>query len=251
MKNSIFIALLVCALQIATCANAIATEPAVAGINGKAGVTFGSVDDDNLFVADGSITFPLNPATGLQLDAGFGEWDSAAIGDTDITRLGFHLFARDPQLGLAGIYASMNELETSFGDADIDQYGIEGEFYSGPLTFSALLGQNRGDIDDDFLGTLDVKWYPMDELMFEIGAAIVESDSKAHVGAEYQLLESLASYTDLAISAYADLAVGDDSYDHALIGLKTYFGSPKSLTERHRKDTVNNTTDKLNPPLLQ
>ncbi len=159
--------------------------------------------------------------------------------------------ARNPQLGLAGIYASLNELETPFGEVDIDQYGIEGEFYSGPLTFSALLGQNGGDIDDDLLGTLDIKWYPMDELMLEVGTAIVDSDAKAHVGAEYQLLESLASYTDLALSAYADLAVGDDSYDHALIGVKAYFGSPKSLFKRHREDVVNTTTDKLNPPLTQ
>ena len=251
MQKVFLKAFLIILLLILTTNPAAATEPAVSQINGKVGLTTGSIDNDKHFMGDGSIVFPLNNATGLQVDAGVGEWDSSSIGDTDISRLGFRLFARNPQLGLAGIYASLNELETTFGDADIDQYGIEGEVYSGPMTVAALLGQNSGDLDDDLLGTLDVRWYPMDELMLEVGAAIVDSNAKAHVGAEYQLLESLASYTDLALSAYADLAVGDNSYDHALIGLRAYFGSPKSLVKRHREDTAGNSTDKLNPPLLQ
>lgn len=230
---------------------ALATEPAVSAINGKAATTFGSVDSDNFFFTDGSIAFPLNNATGLQFDAGFGNWDSDLPDDIDITRYGLHLFARNPQLGLAGIYASANELSFGSIDYDVNQYAIEGEVYSGPLTFTTLLGQNSGDADDELMGLLDVRWYPMDELMVEIGAAIVDSDKKAHLGAEYQLLKSLASFTDLALSAYADLAVGDDSYDHALLGLRAYFGKPKPLIKRHREDAVGNTTDRLNPPLVQ
>lgn len=251
MHNSITRILIIVTTILFLASTALATEPAVSKINGKSGLTLGAIDGDTVFMLDGSVAFPLNDAVGLQVDVGLGEWDAGGPkGDVDITRLGLHLFARNPQLGLAGIYASRNELEST-RDFDINQYAVTGEYYKGPLTFAALLGQNGGDADDDLLGTLDLRWYLMDELMVEIGTSIIDRDKKFHIGAEYQLLQSLASYTDLALAAYTDLAIGNDSYDHALIGLRAYFGSPKSLAKRHREDSVGNSTDRLNPPLLQ
>ncbi len=93
MKNRFFIAVIACNILLTLSSPALATEPAVSAINGQAGITAGSVDSDTLIAVDGSVTFPLNKASGLQLDAGFGEWDSDTLGDTDITRLGLHLFA--------------------------------------------------------------------------------------------------------------------------------------------------------------
>ena len=253
MQNLFWRTSVACSLFILLAASAAATEPAVSKMNAKTGVTIGSIDGDNISTLDGSLTIPLGNPAGIQIDAGFGQWESGApVGDIDITRLGVRLFARNPQLGMAGIYTSLNELEGNGGDIDIEQYGVEGEFYSklydAPLTFSALFGQYDSDFSgDDLLGTIDVRWYPLDELMVELGAAIVDNDKKTHVGAEYQLLQSLTSF--MALSAYADLAVGEDSYDHALLGIRGYFGKPKALSNRHRGDTLNNTTDRLNPPL--
>src|SRR5210317_1789778 len=98
MQKVFLKAFLIILLLILTTNPAAATEPAVSQINGKVGLTTGSIDNDKHFMGDGSIVFPLNYATGLQVDAGFGEWDSSSIGNTDISRLGFRLFARNPQL---------------------------------------------------------------------------------------------------------------------------------------------------------
>ena len=38
------------------------------------------------------------------------------------------------------------------------------------------------------------------------------------------------------LSCFAELAKGDNGYDHALFGLRYYFGKNKSLIKRHRED---------------
>ena len=244
MKDSFFIALFVCALLIITTTSAIATEPAIAKTNGRAEFMIGDADvitsGNDIWTLSGNLALPVTDRIGTQIDLGVGEIEVNSI-DGDLTNFGLHLFTRNPELGLAGIFASHLEIE----DFDIDQYGVEGEYYSGPMTVAALLAHQDTDFDDDLIGSLDLRWYPMDELMLEIGASFIESDKKAHLGAEYQLLQSLASYTDLAFSAYADLAIGNDDYDQALLGVRAYFGSPKSLSLRHRQDQVETTTDRL------
>ncbi len=244
MKKSVFVALAASLVLLALSLPVLATEPAVSRLNGRADIMLGDADligsSNDIWTVSGNLAIPVTKAIGAQLDAGFGELDVNAY-DGDLTSFGLHLFARNPELGLAGIFASHLEIE----DFDFDQFGVEGEYYSGPMTIAAILGQQDTDFDDDLFASIDLRWYPMDELMVEIGARFIESDRRAHLGAEYQLLQSLASYTDLALSAYADLAFGDDDYDHALIGLRTYFGSPKTLVMRHRQDQLDSTTDRL------
>jgi len=38
------------------------------------------------------------------------------------------------------------------------------------------------------------------------------------------------------ISLFADIAKGENHYDHARVGLRCYFGKGKSLKVRHRQD---------------
>ena len=243
MKKLFFVALLA-SLLFTLSTHALATEPAVSKLNGRAEVLLGDADvigsGNDIWNISGNVAIPVTKTIGTQVDLGFGELDVGPV-DADLTNYGLHLFTRNPELGLAGIFASRLEVE----DLDIDQIGVEGEFYSGPMTIAALLGHRDTDFDDDLIGSLDLRWYPMDELMLEVGASFIESNKKLHLGAEYQLLQSLASYTDLAFSGYADLAVGNDDYDHALIGLRAYFGSPKNLTKRHREDQLDTTTNRL------
>jgi len=214
---------------------AFAEGPAVAGINGKVQGLYGNVDGDELEAGGISLTIPLSPHSGLQLDGAYGE-----LGEDQLKGVGFHLFTRDPENYLLGILGAHAELQ----DVDLNRVGLEGELYNGPVTITSFLGYQHGDLDDTLFGTLDLRWYPADNLMLVTGGSLADSDdSRLHLGAEYQIMAGL--------SAYVDFAVGENRYEHALFGLKYYFGEQKSLIQRHREDDpanpiVNNVLQGLN-----
>ena len=64
--------------------------------------------------------------------------------------------------------------------------------------------------------------------MLEVGVSSADSQEQLHIGAEYQAMAS--------VSIFADLATGEDDYEHVLVGAKYYFGGDKSLIKRHRED---------------
>jgi hypothetical protein len=55
-----------------------------------------------------------------------------------------------------------------------------------------------------------------------------------HLGLEWQPADSLP------VTLFADAALGTEDYDHAIGGLRIYFGAPKSLKRRHREDDLVN-----------
>lgn len=197
-----------------------AEGPAVSAVNGKVDITGGSLDGEDAFVGSGSLSAPLGEFFGLQLDAAKGEIDS-----DDVQGGAVHLFMRDPQLYLLGATALYAELD----DVEMQRYGAEAEAYMGLFTLAVAGGQQTGDVDDSIYASLDLRYYPLDNLMVEVGGSIADTDDgKAHIGAEYQLMEGLA--------VYGDLATGEDNYEHALAGIRYYFGTEKSLLKRHRED---------------
>lgn len=216
---------LIGALLAALAVSPALAAPAVSGVNGKVEGIYGNVDSSETKAGAASLSVPLCNAAGAQLDGAFGE-----IGDDQVKGVGLHLFTRDPAAYLLGLVGSYAELES----IALERYALEGEAYVGPVTLVAILGHQSGDVDDSAFGSLDLRWYPVENLMVVAGGSFADSDqAKAHIGAEYQLVAGL--------SAFADFASGESDYDHALFGAKYYFGAEKSLQRRHREDDPSNT----------
>lgn len=206
-------------------ASAFAQGPAVSAINGKADITGGNLDGDGTVLGSASVSIPLGERLGLQLDAAFGDVES----NDDLFGGAVHLFARDPELYLVGLTAVYAE----FAEIELERYGAEAEGYFGQFTVAATAGLQTGNIDDSGYGSLDLRYYPMDNLMLEVGTSLADSDSgKAHVGAEY--------LAPCGFAVYADLATGEDGYEHIFGGVRYYFGADKSLLKRHREDDPSN-----------
>jgi hypothetical protein len=205
-------------------APAWAGQAAVAGINGKIQGLAGKVEGDDLRAGEVSLTVPLGAQAGLQVDGAYGE-----LGENQLKGVALHLFSRHPENYLLGILGAHAELE----NVDLNRAGLEGELYHGPVTLASFLGYQLGDVDDTLFGTLDLRWYPAGNLMLAVGGSIADSkDSQLHLGAEYQIVAGL--------TAYLDLATGENHYEHALFGLRYYFGGGKTLIRRHREDDPSN-----------
>jgi len=88
--------------------------------------------------------------------------------------------------------------------------------------------------DDGFYGKLQLEWYATDDLMLAGGVEYTPSlDAQAVIHGEYQP----GYYAMPGLTFFADGATGGNDYSRILLGLKVYFGSPKSLKDRHRFDT--------------
>ncbi len=190
----------------------------------------GRIDGENLSAVATSLSLPIGERFGVQFDGAFGEIDN-----DEVKGGGMHLFARDPETYLLGLTAVYVELE----DVELQRYGVEAEGYFGQFTVAVAGGQQSGDVDDSGYASLNLRYYPLDNLMVEIGGSVADTDDgKAHIGVEYQVMGGLA--------VFADLATGEDDYDHIIGGVRYYFGAEKSLVKRHREDdTRNNVFDSV------
>ncbi|WP_457570499.1 hypothetical protein [Desulfovulcanus sp.] len=124
--------------------------------------------------------------------------------------------------------------------ADVEGYsfkriGLEAEAYLNKITIAAQAGYQTGTLKDTYFADADLRFYPLDDLMLEIGIRGSDEHTQGHAGAEF-----LTKFHGLAL--FADGAMGD-GYEHVLAGIRVYFGRDKSLIRRHRED------DLLNPLL--
>lgn len=199
---------------------ALAAANSVSQVNGKAEGVVASIDGDSAFMALGSASVPIHPQLGGQVDTAFGKLDSE-----NLFGVGLHLFTRDPQFYLLGAVISYTENN----DSDMYRYGVEGEYYYGPYTVSAVFGQQNGDVDSNGFGAVDFNWYPNDEFMVQAGVSFADSDDrKGHIGGEFLVRPNIA--------AFADIGFGVEDYEHAIGGIRYYFGNDKSLQQKHRED---------------
>ncbi|HKI50460.1 MAG TPA: hypothetical protein VJ995_00150 [Geothermobacteraceae bacterium] len=218
-RNLLFVCLLILLLT-----PSLVLAEAVSQVNGKAEGVVASLDGDSAFVALGSASVPIHPQLGAQVDTAFGKLDSE-----NLFGFGLHLFTRDPQFYLLGAIVSYTEND----DFDMYRYGVEGEYYYGPYTVSAILGLQNGDVDSNGFGAVDFNWYPNDEFMVQAGVSFADSDdTKGHIGGEFLVRPNVA--------AFADLAIGVEDYEHALAGIRYYFGDAKPLLQKHREDDPSN-----------
>jgi len=227
IRASLFSVLFILCLFCASLSHA--DGPAVSGINAKVEGFVGVVDGEGSGGGAASLSIPLGNFIGFQIDGLVGEFD-----DQSVAAVGLHLFWRDPEVALLGAIYSYTDVD--FGD--FDRAGVEGEYYLKNLTFKAQLGWQGGhNIDDSAFGGGSLSYYFLENLVFQIGAQGGSGNFLGTVKAEWQPAFNMAP----GLTAFANIGFGDDDYEHALFGLRYYFGSTKSLIKRHREDDPENT----------
>lgn len=205
---------------------------AVSGANGKVGFSAGNMNGFDGKNVTGSFAVPLGTNFGFQVDALYTD-----VSKNDFYGIGAHLFWRDSEKGLLGLTAGAireNDVLDSWAA------GVEGEYYLGNVTVSALGGFANIDYrgspapfietdETDYYVSAEIGFYPMDDLLLSLSYSRAFDNGMVQGQLEYQ--------TPLnGISFFADIAQGDNNYDHALVGLRYYFGQEKSLKLRHRQD---------------
>lgn len=222
-----------------TCAPARSEGPAVSDTNAKVSTIGGSIDrgddapldddDGGLGGLAGSLTLPLAYAYGLQLDAAY-----ARVGDGDFGNLGAHIFWRDPDVGLIGIYSGYAR-RSEENIQDLGRIGLETQYFSGQITLDSAVGYRFGDGDEDIYGRAKVLYYVSDDFMLSGGFAY-EDRGFGTVGAEYQF----RSDETMGMSVFAEGLVNeeDDYLVHG--GLRVTFGQNMTLKDRQRRQDPEN-----------
>lgn len=217
-------------------AEVIPVEPsaAVSGLNGKLGISFGDMDDGDGHNLTGSLTFPTTRRWGAQIDGLYTQVESIDFGGGAA-----HFFWRDPNRALLGLTASA--VTSDFVRSQ--DFGVEAEYYWNAFTFGVHGGVASikydtyapfidTDRSDGFI-TASASAYPLKNLSVRAYASQRFAQSYYGVEAEFQIPRR-----NLALTA--DLVRGNSGYDHALFGLRYYFGGKKTLRERHRHDDPRN-----------
>jgi len=209
--------------------------PAVSGPNGKLSLRGGIFDSDDsdgeIYGATGSFTMPIGHSFGVQADGMLGAIDGDFMGG-----VGGHVFWRDPNRALVGLYGGWTAID---GSADSYRLGVQSEVYLGRVSLEGMLGWEVVDFDefddeDSLFGLADIAFYPTDDLRVSAGYRRWDDKDIAAVGAEYQLGKSWGT-TSAAL--FAEGRLGTDDYKAAWGGVRLYFGGEsKSLIRRHRED---------------
>jgi hypothetical protein len=236
------LALSVCALSV--CSTVVrAKGPAVSAPSGKVSMEGGQYDDASSGLALGSYTIPLAHSFGLQFDGAVGRID-----DEWLSGGGVHLFTRDPEKYLLGVYSSYHE----WNGITIMRSALEAELYIDRFSFTGLAGYENVDVptiseglqvlntdDEHFFGHIDLAYYVTDDLKIYGGYRYINETSLGAAGVEY-LMRGVGA----PISLFAKSRFGDNNHNRVTVGLKIYFGADqtKSLMSRHRTEDPQNYT---------
>ncbi len=217
----------------------VQANEAVSDLNGKLSYSTGSMESDEGHNVAGSFSGPALENWGFQADGLY-----ANVSDRDFSGAGAHLFRRDPDLGLLGLTGGF--VRTSVVDSG--WAGLEAERYMGKLTLTLGAGVATIDYDDsapfidasvtDFYASMGLRYYLWDDLMLSSSYSHIFDNGLVQAELEYQ-----TSIDGLAL--FAELAAGEHDYDHALLGLRFYFGKAKSLKGRHRRDDPPNIASQI------
>ncbi len=203
---------------------------AVSRFNGKADFSYGNMESEPGKNLAASITMPVGHTFGLQVDG-----LSTRVADVDLTGMGGHLFWRDWDRGLLGITAAT--LNGEYQAAR--QIGGEGEYYWGPVTLGLRAGWGTIEFDDPapFIDTDvekeyllgDIGYYPLDNLLLSLTAGVLLDNTL--IKGEIEYLTPIRG-----LSLFTEVVDGEHHYDHALFGIRYYFGAEKTLKRHHRED---------------
>jgi len=112
---------------------------AVDGVNGKIEGFGGGYATKGLYGTLGSLSLPLGDQFGVQFDGAAGSFASRFIGMG-----GAHLFWRNPQQGLVGVYGDYTHWD-QYGGVHYSHIGPEGEAYLGRWTLHGVAGVEFGN----------------------------------------------------------------------------------------------------------
>lgn len=249
-------------------ASPIAALPAVDGFNGKAEAFGGSLGKKSLGGAQGALTLPLATTYGLQIDTASGAFDGSSFAN-----VAGHLFWRNPNQGLVGLYTSYTWWDR-YGGLQVAHVGAEGEFYFGRFTLQGIAGVEFGNsaavdsvsttivapgpytlgsgtpgvqttstlmdaynVRTRFFDQINLKYYINDEWVGYIGHRYLGGKNAVAFGSEY----GFALGHGVKAAAFVEARAGEADAQGVWGGMKFYFGpNDKSLMARHRRDDPNN-----------
>jgi hypothetical protein len=206
-----------------------AAGPAVSNTNvkfiGLGGEAEMAGSSDTAWAGIAALTAPLGEKWGFQAEAGA----SGFGGDTGIGAAA-HLFRRDPDKYLAGVFIS----HASIDDADLSatRFGLEGELYFETVSLLAAAGyQTSDDLGDGAFGGIELRVYATDDVVLAAGAAAQDEAAYGRFSAEWRI----APQAMPGVALRAEAAIGDDDFSSVMGGLTVYFGEDATLKDRHRK----------------
>ena len=213
-----------------------AVADAVSGLNGKLDFAAGSFDGWGGKQSTVSVAGPLIKNIGWQADAIWSE-----VSDSDFKGLGGHLFWRNPEVALVGVIASGIERN----GVDSYQVGVELEYYLSKVSLLASVGYTEIEYDQPVVFTdtdvqgsfvnVEARYYLTENFAISAGGRRALGNDMGVASLEYQTPIN-------GLSFFATAAQGENDYDHAIAGVRYYFGEPKSLKARHRTDDPDNAT---------
>ena len=207
-----------------------ARQPAVSETNLKLSGSGGTIDDESAWQAGAALTAPLGQFTGVQLEGG-----ATGSDDDTVWGAGVHLFTRDPDKYLLGLFAAYAK-EDNF-DFDATRVGAEAEIYLNQISIMAQAGYQfsdggpAGGNGDTAFGSIDLRWYATNNFAITVGGNFAEDVTQGELGAEF--MPGFSALPGLAFNVKG--VVGDDDYHSVMGGITYYFGSDASLKDRHRK----------------
>ncbi len=207
--------------------------PAVSGVNGKISAEGGLFDAEGFGALSGSLSLPLGHSYGVQIDGSVGTFDEEFFGSA-----GGHLFWRNPDYGLLGVYGSYTALDGV--DGEVSRIGVEAEYYWNQVTLKGVIGAEFLDLDapinydeTNLFAFSDIAYYAMDDLELSVGHRYTGEKHALALGVEYQLNQPIFAS---GVSLFAEGRIGEDEYRGAWAGVRMYLGDEKTLIRRHRED---------------
>jgi len=215
-------------------------------VNNPFGI-FGALDFFDRFdgaFLEASLALPVGDSLGVQIDGFLHDRDTdGPVSRKQIYGLGGHVFSRDPDTGLFGIYAGFVEQEDAFLTSQ--SIALEAEFYLDNMSLEFLAGADVLEIDDGlfstsatetfFAGEAVAAFYPNENLRLYGGVAHNFEETRALAGVEWQVSDDLQAPT-----LFAKAELGED-FTSVAAGISFFFwGDNKSLIRRHREDGVQN-----------
>jgi hypothetical protein len=203
----------------------IEQKPAVDGINFKASAVSGVIGGyaNHMFLASVSTPVPYFSQFGAQLDLGIGSYRSDYISSA----AGLHIFWRNPDVGLFGIYGDWGYVNPEHAG----RVGAEMSFYNGPWSLDVFVGPQFGQhVYTRVVDEVDLSYYFTENLKGSIGHRLTSRGNAANVGFEY--MPALGSYNGWSV--YGEAEAGEDNYSGAWLGLRYSFGTGNAGTLKER-----------------
>jgi hypothetical protein len=228
--------------------------PAVDGINSKFDAFGGSLGHQSFYGGRGSVSVPVSGQWGAQLDLMGG-----GLGGDAFAAFSGHLFWRDPNRGLLGLYVSHTRWDR-FDGVYVTQIAPEFEAYWHRWTLQGIAGIEFGnsgianspsvtippfrnipgtmffdtfDVKTRFFDEINLKYYFTDNWEGYVGHRYLGGKNALALGTEY----GLPLRQGAMASAFVEARLGSDSFQGLWGGLRVYFGGKdKPLIARHRQD---------------